>query len=181
MVRGKAGKFREMSLECPPWASPDECPLLWLNPKRNPKRKDSTIYGTLVANSDTLDITCPVSLDAGLKKGHSYTVYIPFYTRASPWYDGEDFISFTNENGYDRIRSSWYSRLVRIGGKYHTMVAQSVPGLDECDVQNRVRVAVVNFEVDGDGEVMEFCQEGFGEYLVDHVVVVDNGPIGGGK
>ncbi len=76
-------------------------------------------------------------------------------------------------------QSTWHSRLLRVGRQYYAMVPQSIPGMDDRNVLHRTRVAVVNFDVDSDGETMAFCQQGFGEYLVDHVVVIDNGPVGG--
>lgn len=46
---------------------------------------------------------------------------------------------------------------------------------------NELQVAafVVNVDSSHEGAVLKFCQRGFGQYLVDNVVVVDLGPVGG--
>jgi len=147
------------------------------------------------------EYTCPVRLDAALKGGHRYLIAVPFFADTVPWYEGNTDKELTGGMVWDTdsnsniYRFSSTTRFIRImdqnssGSAFQWPLKSFIPLAAGGGPGNnprihwgnvgRLRVAVLAVPVHGDGKVLEFCQRGYGRYMIDNVVVTDLGPIGG--
>ena len=132
-----------------------------------------------VDQADTFAKTCPVSVDVALRANRKYLVIVPYFVDTQPWYNGEP-MSMLGQTG----TGDMYSRQVCL---------EKTSGPDECwplnplnsgyprDMEhwNRLRKLQYGYIIlnpTEDAGLLKFCQQGFGRYLVDNVMVMDLGP-----
>ena len=117
--------------------------------------------------SDAPVLSCPIAVEAGLRKGRTYRIDFDIMEKTLPWFD------HVMGGPMDA-----HSIAVRVGDQIYEVVAQEA--LDKVtkpffksakDITTIITVTPVQ-----DFQPIEFCMWGFGEYWVDNIHVV---PLGG--
>jgi len=143
-----------------------------------------------VDRADTFLESCPVRLEVALQGGRKYYLRVPYFIDTQPWYNGEpmQMLGFSSSgNLYSRRLCLRYA-----DGDRECWPIEPPPGDQAANIGHwerlmehweRLRTLHADTYViipKKDAPVIEFCQRGYGRYMVDNIAVTDLGPQGNG-
>ncbi len=135
-----------------------------------------------VDRADTFADACPVTLRVALKAHRRYLVVVPYMVDTQPWYNGEPKYMLGLNGGV----KSLHTRMVCTEDGLNCWPLEPYhdtwPGvMEHWQRVGHLQHAWFVFTPDHDVDHLKFCQQGFGMYMVDNIMVMDMGPQGGGK